>query len=102
MRERMRVLDEQGWLGLEFVARPGAPTVHVVVPVAPAWMDQQDAQLVAGDDVDDLLLGSTPTLCGYVLPSTGRLTVFADERLCRRCVRVLGPLAPRAFEHPRG
>jgi len=106
------LLDRRGDIELEFV-RSGRGRVHVIVPADPdtepviqPWSDRSIF------DKADCMLGLarriTPTVCGFVatvyFDSSGNhrlVDIFDDLDLCGRCQDLLGPYAPRAFEHPR-
>jgi hypothetical protein len=104
------LLDRRADLELGFVQHRRSGTVHILWPDDPDERGQQVRFAdVPEERVLDLALGARPTLCGYVarehLGGAGegdqRTNVFADELLCARCHRSLGPHAARAFEHDR-
>ena len=96
---------------LAFVRHRRTGTVHVLWPADPdAEPDPPEParEQVVETDWIGWLRGDLGTLCGYVArehlggqwQGDQRVTVFADELLCARCHRALGPHAARAFEHP--
>lgn len=95
-------LAAAGELELSFVENRSTGVVHVELPRVPPWMED-DSGPVADPLLNVALVGKTTSLCGIWLisaPGDRYVSVFADERICARCVRALGPHAYRAFEHP--
>jgi hypothetical protein len=113
-REQLALLIEHAD-ELEFVQNRRSGVVHIVVPTLPAWMredgprlaDLPERELI--ESLMSLLLGKTPTLCGWTakvdrndaIDTAVSVSRFDDELLCVSCHRALGDHSARAFEHPR-
>jgi hypothetical protein len=98
-----RFLTDSG-AELRFLQHRETDTVHIVAPPTVGPAREFRFGEISGEDALDIALGVVRTLCQYV----GRQNIgddliisFADDDLCRRCYRALGPYSARAFEHPR-
>lgn len=90
-------------IDLRFVRHRRTGTVHVRWPADP----REPVEVLAWSELGAVLTAPVATVCGYAARHNrdGRgdaaVSVFADEDLCGRCHRGLGPHAVLAFDHPR-
>jgi hypothetical protein len=103
------LLTRRADIELTFIQNRASSVVHVITPRDPDPTPNVSADDVSLDRLIDALVGACSTLCGYRAQrhrggfenGDPRVHQFPDDQLCGTCVRVLGPHAPRAFEHPQ-
>lgn len=102
------LLDKYGTaIELEFVRAPSS-LVHIRLPQPPEWAPRPDGERIPAGEVGQAVRAArSQMVCGTRLHEEHQggpayaVGTFADEDLCRRCVRGLGPHSVRAFEHPQ-
>jgi hypothetical protein len=102
--ELLTRIEETRGIALEFLRHNPSGVVHVLWPADPDEAPDDRVRPWA-----EVMGQSVRTLCPYEGRRDGefglpdpvdeRVSVFADEALCARCHRALGPWQHKAFEH---